>query len=114
MNAPSQAQDKLAQFEAGDSARVWWPPTDDEEKTDYAGMFWPVKILSINGTRVDVQYDNGEVETVQSEHLQPAEPPVDFGKEAVHLQVRLRPRSCAAERAPLWHCWLGVARLLRR
>lgn len=113
------------QFKTGESARVWWPPTDDEEKTDYAGMFWPVKILSVRGTRVAVQYDNGEEETVQSEHLQPAEPPVDFGKEAVSLQVclmrcpggygRLRASGCGRPRSEgsLLLCRQAWADLLR-
>jgi hypothetical protein len=76
-------------FEPGHRVRVWWPPTEDEEKTSYAGMYWPVKVIAVDGARVKVEYDNGEEETVQSEHLQPANPPVDFGKEAVHLQVAI-------------------------
>jgi hypothetical protein len=76
-------------FEVGRRVRVWWPPTDAEDRTGYAGMYWPVKILEVNGNRVSVEYDNGEDEEVALEHLQPANPPVDFGKEAVHLQVSL-------------------------
>jgi hypothetical protein len=86
-----QAADEVAakdEFKAGDAVRVWWPPTDDEDRSGYAGMYWPVKILSVNGSRVRVKYDNGEEEAVQIEHLQPATAPVDFGKEAVHLHVR--------------------------
>lgn len=67
--------------------RVWWPPTEDESKTDYAGMYWPVTVVAVDGEDVKVKYDNGEVETVKSEHLQPAKPPVEFGKEAIHFQV---------------------------
>jgi hypothetical protein len=76
------------EFKAGDSVRVWWPPTDDEDRSGYAGMYWPVTILSVFGSRVTVKYDNGEEEVVQVEHLQPDTAPVDFGKEAIPFQVR--------------------------
>lgn len=82
----------VADYTPGSKARLWWPPTDDEDKSDYAGAFWPVQILSVNNqnTTCSVQYDNEEIEQdVRIEHLQPAEPPVDFGDEAVHLQVWL-------------------------
>ena len=77
-------------YASGSKARLWWPPTDDEDKSDYAGAFWPVSILDVNNHTLTctVQYDNEEVEhDVRIEHLQPADPPVDFGDEAVHLQV---------------------------
>lgn len=74
-------------FKAGDSVRVWWPPTDDEDRSGYAGMYWPVTILSVNGSEVTVKYDNGEEEVVEVEHLQPGTTPVDFGKEKLRMKV---------------------------
>jgi hypothetical protein len=86
-------------FEPGKRVRVWWAPTDDDEKEGFAGMYWPVKILAVRGQQVDVLYDNGEEETVALEHLQPGDPPVDFGKEAVHLQVRVTCSICQSASA---------------
>mmetsp|Transcript_15705 Transcript_15705/g.42630 ORF Transcript_15705/g.42630 Transcript_15705/m.42630 type:complete len:220 (-) Transcript_15705:264-923(-) len=39
------------------------------------------------GTRYMVKYDNGETGSVLAEHLSPYEVPMDFGKEALPLQV---------------------------
>jgi hypothetical protein len=37
---------------------------------------------------VEVEYDNGEVEEVDSEDVSPVDLPVDFGDEEEDLQVR--------------------------
>ena len=85
--ANAESGEHFQPYQVGDKVRVWWPPTDDEDRTDYSGMFWPVVVSKVTGSKVQVKYDNGEVESVALEHLQPADPPVDFGKEAVHFQV---------------------------
>ena len=38
--------DKVEQFTKGDRVRVWWPPTSDKAKTDYAGA--PLLSLSVS------------------------------------------------------------------
>lgn len=74
-------------YPEGTNVRVWWPPTTDKNKTEFSGMYWPVKILARAGEGLKVQYDNGEIEVVSLEHIHPAEPPVDFGSEILPLQV---------------------------
>ena len=74
-------------FRPGSNARVRWPPTDNEDREGYAGMYWPVTIVSVKGDKATVTYDNGEKEEESTEHLHPADPPVEFGNEAVHYQV---------------------------
>ena len=56
----------------------------------HAGMFWPVTILSCEGSgKYRVVYDNGENELVKGEHVHNADAPVAFGREGVPLQVRI-------------------------
>lgn len=77
---------------------MWWPPTDDEDRTDFAGAYWPVKVLKVLATGYKIRYDNGECENVKEEHVHPSDPPVEFGAEQIPLQVGL----CAARAgAPL-------------
>jgi hypothetical protein len=66
---------------------VWWPPTDDENRTDYAGAYWPVSVLKVLQTGYKVRYDNGESENIREEHVHPNDPPVEFGEEQIPLQV---------------------------
>jgi hypothetical protein len=70
--------------------RVWWPPTDDDDRTDFAGAYWPVSVLKILQTGYKVKYDNGEAENVKEEHVHPNDPPVEFGEEQILLQVRIK------------------------
>ncbi|CEL97043.1 unnamed protein product [Vitrella brassicaformis CCMP3155] len=60
----------------GQSARVWWPPTEDEAKTDFSGRYWPAKVLRCNPVDLvfTVQYDNSEVENVTARDIQPPSP----------------------------------------
>ena len=79
-------------YEAGHKVRVWWPPTREKKKTDYSGMYWPVKVMEIVHDGLRVQYDNGEEEVVDLENIHPFKPPVDFGEEQIAFQVRKRKR----------------------
>ncbi|KAF5839244.1 hypothetical protein DUNSADRAFT_1278 [Dunaliella salina] len=72
----------------GCKMRVWWCPTEEESKTDYSGAWWPVRVMAKGpGPRYMVKYDNGETGSVLAVHLSPYEVPMDFGKEALPLQV---------------------------
>lgn len=71
----------------GDKVRVWWPPTADEDKTGFAGMYWPVVVTAVEDGGYKVLYDNGESECVKSEHVHPSNVPVEWGREGVPLQV---------------------------
>lgn len=71
----------------GDKVRVWWPPTADEDKTGFAGMYWPVVVTGVEDGGYKVLYDNGESEFVKSEHVHPSNVPVEWGREGVPLQV---------------------------
>ncbi|KAF8821626.1 hypothetical protein IE077_001800, partial [Cardiosporidium cionae] len=46
--------------------RIWWPPTDDQVKTDFSGRYWPARVVHVDPIYVIfvVQYDNGEFENV--------------------------------------------------
>lgn len=46
-----------------------------------------MKVLGQKGRKVTVKYDNGETEDVSQEHVQSNDLPVDFGEEAIPLQV---------------------------
>ena len=46
------------------------------------------RVLKRHGLKVDVEYDNGERETVLAENVSPLDVPVAFGSETVPLQVR--------------------------
>lgn len=52
-------------------------------------MYWPADVLTQKNDRAQVQYDNGDKETVNVEDLQPADPPVGFGGESQPIQVPL-------------------------
>ena len=58
-----------------------------------SGMYWPATVLSAKEEEDDdtvrVEYDNGDIETVSTENLQPSNPPVNFGEESKPLQVSL-------------------------
>ncbi|KAL3158371.1 hypothetical protein ABBQ38_010610 [Trebouxia sp. C0009 RCD-2024] len=69
--------------------RVWWPPTKDRKKTDFSGMYWPAKVVKQTSEGYEVQYDNGDTETVLSENVSPFNPPFKFGEEGCALQVGL-------------------------
>lgn len=75
----------------GEKVRVWWPPTADEAKTGFAGMYWPVVVTGVEAGGYKVLYDNGETELVKSEHVHPSNVPVEWGREGVPLQVRSAP-----------------------
>jgi hypothetical protein len=47
-----------------------------------------VKMIGQKGRKVTVKYDNGEQEDVAQDHVQSNELPIDFGEEAIPLQVR--------------------------
>lgn len=68
--------------------RVWWPPTKDKLKTGFSGMYWPAKVVRHAGDKYEVQYDNGDKETVLGENVSPFNPPFEFGEETHPLQVR--------------------------
>jgi len=63
--------------------RVWWPPTDDVDKSDLSGMYWPA--VKMGGGKV--KYDNGEVEQVKLEYIVPHEQEVMHGQEKKVLEV---------------------------
>ncbi len=44
-------------------------------------------MLKRHGLKVDVEYDNGERETVLAENVSPLDVPVEFGAETVAFQV---------------------------
>ena len=67
--------------------RVWWPPTKDRRKTDFSGMYWPAKVVKHTNDGYEVQYDNGDKESVLSENVSPFNPPFKFGDERCPLQV---------------------------
>lgn len=66
---------------------MWWPPTRDKRKTDYGGAYWPAKVTERLANGLRVEYDNGDIEVVEAEHLSPATVPVGFGEEHPRLQV---------------------------
>ncbi|KAL3140499.1 hypothetical protein ABBQ32_005085 [Trebouxia sp. C0010 RCD-2024] len=70
-----------------DRVRVWWPPTKDRKRTDFSGMYWPAKVVKQTSEGYEVQYDNGDTETVLSENVSPFNPPFKFGEEGCALQV---------------------------
>jgi len=45
------------------------------------------RVLKRHGLKVDVEYDNGERETVLAENVSPLDVPVEFGAETVAFQV---------------------------
>uniref|UniRef100_A0A3B0MYE6 RING-type domain-containing protein n=1 Tax=Theileria annulata TaxID=5874 RepID=A0A3B0MYE6_THEAN len=56
--------------------RVWWPPTEDDNRTAFSGRFWPAKVLMVNPIDlvVVVLYDNDEVDHVPCKFVQPLNP----------------------------------------
>ena len=51
-------------------------------------MFWPAKVVEeISSSKVNVQYDNEDRETVSVDKLQPYDTPVAFGEEKEPLLV---------------------------
>jgi hypothetical protein len=69
--------------------RVWWPPTTDKSRTGFSGAYWPATELKQSKDTFKVQYDNGDVEAVHVDNVFPFMAPIDFGKEAEPLQVRV-------------------------
>lgn len=67
--------------------RVWWPPTEDEDRTGYSGAYWPAHIISRSGNKYEVRYDNGDVEEELEKNIFPYEAPVSFGQETSPLNV---------------------------
>ena len=61
------------------------------EHNTCSGMYWPATVLNEDEDEdtVRLEYDNGDIETVSTENLQPSNPPVDFGEESKPLQVSL-------------------------
>ena len=55
------------------------------------------RVLKRHGLKVDVEYDNGERETVLAENVSPLDVPVEFGGETVPLQVH----TCMPAQSPL-------------
>ncbi|GAX75306.1 hypothetical protein CEUSTIGMA_g2751.t1 [Chlamydomonas eustigma] len=68
-----------------EKVRVWWVPTDDNEKEGYAGAYWPAKVISKTKNKYLVQYDNGEREEVHCDHISEYVLPVGFGDESQAL-----------------------------
>lgn len=60
----------------GSRVRIWWPPTDEESKTDFSGRYWPAKVVRTNPASLvlTVTYDNGETENVKHDSVQPCSP----------------------------------------
>eukprot|EP00951_Prasinocladus_malaysianus_P031195 scaffold297518_cov42-Prasinocladus_malaysianus.AAC.1 len=68
--------------------RVWWEPTKSKKRTDFAGMYWPATFIRKSGAgKINVKYDNGEVDDVSVENVSPNDLPVDFGGESDRLEV---------------------------
>ena len=83
--APSPPAKKLKTIK---KVRVWWPPTKNRSRSDVSGMFWPARLTAeVGKDKATVVYDNDDVENVLRENIQPAQCPVDFGKEDTPLQV---------------------------
>lgn len=64
--------------------RVWWEPTADSQRTDFAGAWWPCTVKEVEEGmfgRVQVVYDNGHIEDVNFKLLNPLAAPVAFGEE---------------------------------
>ncbi|KAK1933149.1 hypothetical protein X943_002404 [Babesia divergens] len=57
----------------GSRVRVWWPATSDENRSAFAGRFWPAKVLRVNPIDMIfvVEYDNKEVDHVPCRYIQP-------------------------------------------
>lgn len=72
----------------GQKVRVWWEPTDDRDRSGFAGAFWPCQVVRIpHNKKVGVRYDNGDEEDVHVDHVSPIDTlPVAFGEEATELQ----------------------------
>ncbi|KAL6763269.1 hypothetical protein V8C86DRAFT_2497890 [Haematococcus lacustris] len=71
----------------GQAMRCWWEPTDDEDKTGFAGAYWPVKVKAVRpGGKYVVRYDNGETEEVSKDTLSSNDLPVEYGEEEYPLQ----------------------------
>ena len=88
-----------AEWSAGHKVRVWWPPTSEESKTDFAGMYWPVEVLEVvEDGGLLVKYDNGEEEVVVLDNVHPFKPPVGFGEEQIPYQVPPRAACCGCQR----------------
>ncbi|KAJ9526951.1 hypothetical protein QJQ45_025347, partial [Haematococcus lacustris] len=67
--------------------RCWWEPTDDEDKTGFAGAYWPVTVMAAKaGGKYVVIYDNEETGQVREHTLSSIDLPVEFGKEEFPLQ----------------------------
>ncbi|KAL8445502.1 hypothetical protein Emed_005556 [Eimeria media] len=66
----------LAASLVGRRLRVWWHPTDDAARSDFAGRFWPCSVLQHDPSSLvlRVVYDNGEEDFVPLANLQPLHP----------------------------------------
>ncbi|KAL8432823.1 hypothetical protein ACSSS7_004323 [Eimeria intestinalis] len=66
----------LAASLVGRRLRVWWQPTDDAARSDFAGRFWPCSVLQHDPSSLvlRVVYDNGEEDFVPLANLQPLHP----------------------------------------
>eukprot|EP00375_Theileria_parva_P003808 XP_766494.1 hypothetical protein [Theileria parva strain Muguga] len=60
----------------GVNVRVWWPPTQDDNRTAFSGRFWPAKVLMVNPIDLVlvVLYDNDEIDHVPCKFVQPLNP----------------------------------------
>lgn len=69
--------------------RVWWPPTNDPQRTGYAAAWWPARVIAAyaNAKWLEVEYDNGDIEMVQQALTSPIDVPVAFGGEPQRLYV---------------------------
>jgi hypothetical protein len=66
---------------------VWWPPTRNAKRTGFSGAWWPAAVRKVSEAEYTVQYDNGETEAVNAEHIFPYDLPVAIGQEEEPLQV---------------------------
>jgi hypothetical protein len=87
--------------------QVWWPPTRNPKRTGFSGAWWPAAVRKVTEAEYTVEYDNGETEVVNAEHIFPYDLPVGFGQEEEPLQVSCRdvqpsmvsPAACSASGA---------------
>lgn len=71
-----------------EKVRVWWPPTKDKNRTGFSGAYWPAAVLQrLPQGGLQVEYDNGDRERVDLENVFPLVSPIEFGGEALPLQV---------------------------
>ncbi|KAK9833382.1 hypothetical protein WJX81_000396 [Elliptochloris bilobata] len=70
----------------GPRRRVWWAPTEDKARSDFAGMFWTATVVKKTNSSYKVVYDNGEVAKVDIEDVFLL-PPIAFGEDEHPLQA---------------------------